>query len=383
VRVDWRRAVWVELAILGGCAVLYVAWLILQRFLHTALLVLMAAVVAFALAPLIDRVQRRVGRRGFAVAIVYVALLIAVGASMVLLAEPFVSQTSALLVDLPRYAESVTTHLPELDQRFHAAGIPITVDQLQSQLSTLILSGGSTILGGTLAVLAALTGTIVDLVLIFVMSLYLVVEAPHLRVRLREIIPANRRANVVFVEETVTRVAGGYLRGQIVMALTIGIFAGIGALVFNLQYPVVIAVIAGVMELIPMFGPILGALPALLLALLNPFPTVLWVVLYFIAVQQVESNILGPRITGHAVGLHPLGALLALLAGFDIAGLLGAVFAVPVVGIVWVLISAVYHRNHKATDEDARVGRGWHLPTRRRAPGPTAPTAAVPTDSAG
>jgi predicted PurR-regulated permease PerM len=343
----------------------------------------MAAVLAFALAPLIERAQGRVGRRGLAVAIVYVGLLIAVGSSMVLLAQPFVSQTSALLVDLPRYAESATTHLPELDRRFHDAGLPITVDQLQGQLSTLILSGGGTVLGGTLAVLEALTGTVVDLVLIFVISLYLVVDAPRIRVGLREIVPANRRANVIFVEDTVTRVAGGYLRGQIVMALTIGIFAGIGALVFNLQYPVVIAVIASVMELIPMFGPILGALPALLLALLNPFPTVLWVALYFIAVQQVESNVLGPRITGHAVGLHPLGALLALLAGFDLAGLLGAVFAVPVVGIVWVLISAVFHRNRKASDEPTRVGRGWHLPTRRRAAGPTAPTAAVPTDSTG
>src|SRR5207245_5837368 len=92
------------------------------------------------------------------------------------------------------------------------------------------------------------------------------------------------------------------------------------------------------------FGPILGAIPALLLALLNPFPTVVWVALYFIAIQQVESNILGPRITGHAVGLHPLGAMLALLAGFEVAGILGALFAVPVVGIVWVLIAAVYRR---------------------------------------
>jgi predicted PurR-regulated permease PerM len=313
----------------------------------------------------VERAERRVGRRGLAVALVYLGLLVFIGIGMVLLAQPFITQSSALLVDLPRYAESISKYMPELDRRFHDAGVPITVDQLQSQLSTLILSGGSTVLGGTITVLETLTGTIVDIVLIIVISLYLVIDGPRLREGLRNLVPPNRRANAVFVEDTITRVAGGYLRGQIIMALTIGLFAGIGALIFNLQYPVVIAVFAGVMELIPMFGPVLGALPALLLALLNPFPTVIWVALYFIAVQQVESNVLGPRITGHAVGLHPLGALLALLAGFDLAGLFGAVFAVPVVGIIWVLVAALYHRVRYGHDEPPPVERGWRLPLRR------------------
>src|SRR5262249_49187222 len=113
--------------------------------------------------------------------------------------------------------------------------------------------------------------------------------------------------------------------------------------------------------LIPMFGPILGAIPALLLALLNPFPTVVWVALYFIAIQQVESNVLGPRITGHAVGLHPLGAMLALLAGFAVAGILGALFAVPVVGIVWVLIAAVYRRVRYGVEEPPPARPTWRI----------------------
>ena len=268
--INWRRIVWIELAILGGCAVAYVGWLVLERFLHTALLLLMAAVVAFALGPLVKIVQRGVRRRGMAVEILYDLLLIAIGVGLVLLTAPFVSQSSALLVDLPRYAASAATHVPELDKSFHDAGIPITVDQIQKEVSNVILTGGSSVVGGTLAVLTALTGTIVDIVLTIVMSLYLLIDAPRFRNTVRDLVPASRRANAIFVEDTVTRVAGGYLRGQIIMSLTIGLFAGIGALAFGLQYPMVIAVFAGVMELIPMFGPVLGALPALLLALLNP-----------------------------------------------------------------------------------------------------------------
>jgi predicted PurR-regulated permease PerM len=201
-------------------------------------------------------------------------------------------------------------------------------------------------------------------------------------------VPLERRQHLDFVEETVVRVAGGYLRGQLVMALTIGVLAGVGALLFGLRYPVVIGVVAGVLELVPMVGPVLGALPALLLALvLHPFPTVLWVGLYFLAIQQLESNVLGPRITGHAVGLHPIGALLALLGGFELAGVLGGLFAVPVVGVLWVLGSALYRRVRFGEAAPAPARPRWGIPRRRggRAgdPRPGPAPAASPTPGAG
>jgi predicted PurR-regulated permease PerM len=84
--------------------------------------------------------------------------------------------------------------------------------------------------------------------------------------------------------------------------------------------------------------------PAVLLALLLPFPTVLWVVLYFVAIQQLENYVLVPRVSGHAVGLHPLAAMLALVAGFELAGILGGLFAVPTAGVLWAVGRAVVRR---------------------------------------
>jgi predicted PurR-regulated permease PerM len=110
----------------------------------------------------------------------------------------------------------------------------------------------------------------------------------------------------------------------------------------GLPYAVVLGVLAGLFELVPMFGPILSVIPAVLVALFMPFPTVIWVVLFFLVIQQVENNVLAPRISGHAVGLHPLGAMFALLAGFQLAGLLGGLFAVPLAGVLWVLLGAAY-----------------------------------------
>jgi predicted PurR-regulated permease PerM len=131
-------------------------------------------------------------------------------------------------------------------------------------------------------------------------------------------------------------VFGAYLRGQLLLSLIVGVAATIALLFLGVPYAFVLGVFAGMAELIPMLGPILGAVPAVLVALFQPFPLVLWVGLAFLVIQQLESNLLVPRISGHAVGLHPLAAMLALLVGFELAGVVGALFAVPIAGIVWV-----------------------------------------------
>ena len=154
-------------------------------------------------------------------------------------------------------------------------------------------------------------------------SLHLLVDGPRFGERSLAIIPPQHRAKALFLQDNVARVLGGYLRGQLTLALIIGLLAGVGTEVLGLPYAVVLGVLAGLFELVPMFGPVLSAIPAVLVALFMPFPTVVWVVLFFLAIQQIENNVLAPRISGHAVWLHPLGAMFALLAGFQLAGLLG------------------------------------------------------------
>jgi predicted PurR-regulated permease PerM len=183
---------------------------------------------------------------------------------------------------------------------------------------------------------------ILDIVLALVISLYLLVDGPRIGKRSLAIIPSQHRVKALFLQDNTSRVLGGYLRGQLTLALIIGILAGVGTALLGLPYAVVLGVLAGLFELVPMFGPILSVVPAVLVALFMPFPTVVWVVLLFLVIQQVENNVLAPRISGHAVGLHPLGAMFALLVGFQLAGLLGGLFAVPLAGVLWVLLGAAY-----------------------------------------
>jgi predicted PurR-regulated permease PerM len=339
---DWLKALIVLLTLLAGVAVLWVLWQIVSPILHTLVLFLLAAVLAFALSGPVDMMAQRLHNRVLAIVAVYVLVGIVVVGGLTLLAGPFVRQATDLAAALPQYANDLQARAPEVQNTLGQYGIQTDIDQLKAQAASAIEQGGTDVLKNLVGTVAEVGAMILDIVLALVISLYLLVDGPQLRERSLAIIPAQHRAKALFLEDNVSRVLGGYLRAQLVLALIIGVLAGVGTALLGLPYAIVLGVLAGLFELVPMFGPILSVVPATVVALFMPFPTVVWVLLFFLAIQQIENNVLAPRISGHAVGLHPLGAMFALLAGFQLAGLLGGLFAVPLAGVVRVLLGAAY-----------------------------------------
>jgi predicted PurR-regulated permease PerM len=180
-------------------------------------------------------------------------------------------------------------------------------------------------------------GGVVDVVFVFVLGIYLLASGPAVRRWVIDLVPADRRADAARVEAEAQRVFGSYIRGQLLLGLIVGALSTIAYLVLGVPYAVFLGVLAGILELVPIVGPIVAGAAAAVVALTQPFPLVLWVVAAAIAIQQIENNLLVPRISGPAVGLHPLAALLAVLVGVELAGLAGAIFAVPLTGLGWSL----------------------------------------------
>ena len=339
---DWQKALIILLTLLASVALVWVIWQIVSPILHTLVLFALAAVLAFALSGPVDILSHRLHNRLVAIMITYLVVGIGVVGGLTLIAGPFVRQATDLAAALPQYASDLQARAPEVQTTLGQYGFQTDIDQLKAQAAAAIEQGGSDVLKNLVGTLAEVGGMILDIVLALVISLYLLVDGPRFRERSRAIIPARYHAKTLFLQDNVSRVLGGYLRGQLTLALIIGVLAGVGMALLRLPYAVVLGVLAGLFELVPMFGPILSVVPAVLVALFMPFPTVVWVVLFFLAIQQLENNVLAPRISGHAVGLHPLGAMFALLAGFQLAGLLGGLFAVPLAGVLWVLLGAAY-----------------------------------------
>lgn len=320
---------------LAAAALIGVLAQVLRPVQHILVLLVLAVVVAFALSPVVALVERRArGRHGLAVAtVVLVSATLWVG-TIVLFLIPLVSQletvTSAApaLLDRLQRGEDLTLGSVTVSREVVARVGPLA--------GQLLARSGEGSVGFALGAVQAVT----DAVIVLVMSLYLLLDGSRFRASALRAISPRHRVRLRAVEDQVVRVFGAYLRGQLILAGTVGVLVSIVLAALGVPYALAIGAFAAVAELIPMFGPVIAAIPAIGVALLQPFPTVVWVAIAFVLIQQFESNVLAPRVTGHAVGLHPLGAVIALLAGFHLAGIVGALLAVPVAGLLAVLVSS-------------------------------------------
>lgn len=302
------------------------------------LVLLFAVVLAFVLAPLVSRIERTVRVRAVAVAVTFVLALAVLFATLALLAAPLVQESARLSQALPGYVTQLQS------------GAPVTVlgyqlpDEVRQRAGAALASIGGGFAEQAVTIVVRLLSAIVDVFLVLVIALYLLLDTRRMRAFFLRLLPLRQRAHAERVEAEVVRVFGAYVRGQLVLALLVGVASTLALLLLGVPYAIVLGVLAGILELVPMLGPILGAIPAVLVALFQPFPLVLWVIVAFIVIQQLEANLLVPRISGHAVGLHPLAAMLALIAGLEIGGIVGALFAVPLAGILWVFGSIALRR---------------------------------------
>jgi predicted PurR-regulated permease PerM len=335
---------------LSAIAFLWVASQVLGRVLHIVVVVLLAVVLAYALEPLLVAAQRFLPRAVAAVLIYAIALAL-IAAAVLIIGPPAIQQSESLAERLPGYLDEIN-HLPMFSGGDLASSLRAFA---QSTLSSAIL------------VAEAIAGGLVDAALVLVLGFWFMVDGKRMTDFAMRLVPAGQRDKATFVRDAVSKVLGAYIRGQLAMAMIIGTSAGVGSWLLGVRYPVLIGILAFLFELIPMAGPILASLPAVIISLTQPFPLVLKVIAFFVVMQVLENNVLAPRITGGAVGLHPVVALLAIVIGADLGGVVGALFAVPFAGIASVLIAAVWKGWRGEPVVVERAGMRFRLPRKRAA----------------
>lgn len=333
---------------LSALALLWVASQVLGRVIHIVVVVLLAMVLAYALEPPLAMASRMLPR-ALAAVLIYALALGALASAVLLLGPPLIQQSEGLTLRIPGYID-------QLNGYPYLRGMDI---------AGTLRAGMQSVLRSAVDVATAIAGALVDTVLVLVLAFWFMVDGRRMRDVAIRLVPGPQRDKVRFVQATVSAVLGAYIRGQLAMAAIIGLSAGLGAYLLGVHYPVVIGILAFFFELIPMAGPILASLPAVLISIFQPFPLVLYVIAFFIVMQVIENNVLAPRITGGAVGLHPVAALLAIVVGADLGGVVGALFAVPVAGIASVLITAVWMGWQGLPVEIERAGMRFRLPKRR------------------
>jgi predicted PurR-regulated permease PerM len=297
---------------------------------HVIVIAGIACVLTFSLAPLVSRLEHWMPRRA-AATLVFFGTLGALLALAAVVAWQLGGEGERLSNQLTQFSEALKGN------RSLALGpyeIPPNIQERVRDLS----DQGARIDEWSAAMSIGLVTSLIDLVLVLVVTFYLLLDVRRLRATVLRWLEPSHRPGARRVFSEIARVFGAYVRAQLMVAASLGLLVAIVLIALGVPYALFLALFAALAELIPMVGPIAGAVPALLVAATLPLPTVIWVAIAFVLIQQIESNFLLPRLTGHAVGLHPVGSILALVLGFELGGVIGALFAVPLAGLAWVFV---------------------------------------------
>ncbi len=312
------------------------------RQLSGVLLTFLAAgVLAYALNPVVRRLERWRVPRALAVVGVFLVLILVVVAGLLVVIVPAAGQVQSLIQD-PQALARQANGLVEQAQRLPYLGeyvVELDQDRALQLLRSNAPSAGQVVnvatgvLGGVFGVF----GTLLNLLLMVLVSVYLLLDRERITRGVHNAIPEMVHDQVFELFSAVEQALIKYLRGQFLLCAIMGVIGwAIGFFAIG-EYALLIGVWVAVTEIIPVLGAFLGAVPAVAIALFVPdggFSTALLVAGLFLVAQQIEGNILVPRIQGGSVGVHPLWVLFATLAGTTLYGIVGAIFAVPIVAIV-------------------------------------------------
>jgi predicted PurR-regulated permease PerM len=331
-----RQVVYATLFIIS----VVVAFYLLYRFSRVAFILFVAIVLGTAIRPAVDWLNQRGIPRSIGVVIVYLAIL-AVIVGVILLVVPLIAnQVASIAEEVPNYYNNFRGELFQT-RSWILQRIAIQLPADISILSEPAPSGEE----GTLDRVAqffAYSGTlsrgILAIVSVFLLGFYWTLESERTIRSLLLWLPLNRREDIRELISQIETKVGGFIVGQSILCLSIGIMAFIAYMLIGLPYALVLAIIAGIMEAVPVLGPILGAVPALFVALATSPALALWVLVATAIIQLSENSILVPKIMNRSVGVNPTVTLLALAAFTSLLGLPGALLAVPMAAIIQLIL---------------------------------------------
>jgi predicted PurR-regulated permease PerM len=330
--IDWGRrrdilAVWVLSFIVTG-VILWLATL----FIRSLLVVLIAAVLAYALTPAVNFLTRAMPRF-LSITIVYLLVIGGLGTIAFFAGQTAVQQLQSLITSLQGGKLSA---LLNTMQRWG-----INNEQIQ-QLRQQVLQAIQPLAADALPFFINTVSFIFDGLIVLILSIYLVVDGQRLITWLRTQVPLAQREQAFFGLDALEQVVGGYIRGQLTMALLIGVLVGFGMFVLQVPYAILLGMLAFVLEFIPVIGTLVSGVICCVLALTQGVALAGIVLAYFVVVHIIEGDVVGPRIVGKAIGVHPAVSLVALVAGSELFGIWGALFAAPAAGLVQAVLSALW-----------------------------------------
>ena len=338
-----RRRLYQQIAF--GTASVVVAVVVLYLIRDVLGAFVLGAAIAFLIEPGIHRLTELGVPRMLAIAVIFVAIILALAGIALLIVPVGISEVQQLQAQAPSLAAEAQRRINEIQ------GSPISVFGVTINLTDLTSTANAHLrdyllgqFGNAVSIGVTALTTVLQIVLMFIVAFLMAYDSGSSRRVMRRLVPNAYRTDFDQIWRRIRRMLYAYVRGQLIIAGLIGILCGIACAVLGLADPVGLGVLAGITALVPYLGPFLGAIPAVLVGLAaSPLKALLVAIAYFV-ISNVILNIVFPKVMGDAVKLPPLLVIVAFIAGFSWAGVLGMFVAVPIAATLRILFDHIYPR---------------------------------------
>lgn len=338
----WQLPPWQQglLLLAGGILlVLAVIWTIgVRRLLFSALAPFFAAlIIAYLLAPLVNFMERRRISRPLAIAVLYLFFALVIFIFTVRVTPLFLDDLGELARQLPQYGADLQSFLHRIEGGYRDFNLPPHIREMVENSIEAFSTALALRLEQLYDYLFSLLGGLIIFLLVPVLTYYFLRDEEVFKRGMLYLFPPHHRRRIIAAAEEINGALGAFIRGSLLVSLAVALLSYAGLLILGVRFPLVLALVIGVTNLIPYIGPIIGAFPAWLVAFLEAPLLSLKAALLILIVQQIECQFIAPVILGRSARLHPLVIILALLLGGKLFGFIGLLLAVPVALVLRIL----------------------------------------------
>jgi predicted PurR-regulated permease PerM len=324
------------LTVVGVLVLLATAWVVR----HVLLLVVVAAVLAVGLDTPVRRLERWRIRRGWAVMIIFLATLLFLGLFAFLVIPPIAREIRQLASDIPDYIERLrrghaTGFIADLERKYHLSA---RLKEATSKLPSLASASFGTILGFTKSIASLIFNTLT----VAILTIYFLVALPRGEKTAESLVAGEHRQRNIQIFQAALQRIGGYVSGNIAISIIAGVFAFVALTIIGVPFAAALAMWVAITDLIPTVGATLGALVAVIVAAFSSIGDAIATFAYFMAYQQMENYLIAPRVMKKAVDLSPAAVIISVLIGASLAGLAGALLALPLAAAAKVVIREIW-----------------------------------------
>jgi predicted PurR-regulated permease PerM len=357
----WLRTLIVLGVIFVAVQLFGVAWDIARQLSDIILIFVLSWLLAFLLNPAVQFLTvREYAPRIVAVSAVYLSVLAALVAIAFLIIPPTVSQVSSLGNRVPTYALNASHLLGNLQPWLDSHRIPIDTGQLvkSNDLVAEARTFGTQLASNAIGLGEGVLVAVFDGFVVLIISFYMTLDGPRITRAMLQVTPQRYRDDAVLLVATIDRSFGGFVRSSLILALVYAAGTALAMFILGVPFVLPISAFAGAMLIVPFVGDFIAVVPPVLVGLVSvSLAKVGLLLLIMIVLQQLVLQVLRPRIMGKSVGLHPLWVLAAILAGARVAGIWGAIFAVPVAAIIQTAVQLYYFRAAGNADREDALAR--------------------------